>query len=419
MKRTSGAKAPFQLLPELSPGEFAALKADIAERGILIPVELDELGNVLDGHHRLRAWNELRSGGIRVPPYPRIVRRLPSEEAKLAHALRVNLSRRHLDQPARRQLVAGLRGRGWSLRRIAEQLNVDPMTVSRDLSGVAIATPEAIEGRDGKRYPAKVRRPSSILVNSDRQEERARAALAELGEQAPPRPMDLRRAESKAREARRSADGDPQHPDSTKGPGWTVECLDFRKLNVEPGTVDLILTDPPYDDKTIPLYSELGAFAARVLKPGRLLVCYVGNLRLPEEIERLSEHLQYVWTGVVVQPGRQSAIRSRMIKAGHRPVLIFSVGPYRPRGWILDTLVSSSVPVKDHHRWEQSLKPVSQLVEYCSRPGELVCDPFLGSGTTGVAAIRGGRRFVGCDSDPESAVSAFRRLQAETAGATQ
>jgi len=51
---------PYQLLPPLSEEEYQSLRADIAEHGVLIPVELDEFGNVLDGHHRRMshlAWN--------------------------------------------------------------------------------------------------------------------------------------------------------------------------------------------------------------------------------------------------------------------------------------------------------------------------------------------------------------------------
>jgi len=101
----------YQLLPPLSPSQYEALKADIAEHGVLVPVELDETGAVLDGHHRLRAYRELRAAGVWVPQYPRVLRHLGSEEAKVAHALRLNLSRRHLGRAERAEVVAGLRQR--------------------------------------------------------------------------------------------------------------------------------------------------------------------------------------------------------------------------------------------------------------------------------------------------------------------
>jgi DNA modification methylase len=50
------------------------------------------------------------------------------------------------------------------------------------------------------------------------------------------------------------------------------------------------------------------------------------------------------------------------------------------------------------------------LVRQSSSPGELVVDPFLGSGTTGVSAVSAGRRFGGCDLDPATLAIARTRL---------
>jgi len=401
-------------MPSLSAEEFESLKRDVAERGVLVPVELDELGNVLDGHHRIRAWDELRREGTKIAPYPRIVRRLPTEDAKVAHALRLNLHRRHLGRSERAEVALQLRRRGWSLRRIAAEVGADPSTVGRDLAGVANATPEVVEGADGKRYRVAVSRTPSVVVHSDREEARARDALATLGASAPGRPMDLRRAEARARQV---PGAEVDTPGARSGASWTAECADFRSLALGPESVDLIVTDPPYDDASLALFTDLGSLAARVLRPGRLLVCYAGSLRLPEVIARLGEHLAYVWTAVVVQPGRHSIIRSRMIRSGHRSVLIFSNGDYRPGGWIFDTVVSEVVPAKQLHPWEQSLGPVRTLVEHCSRPGEIVFDPMMGSGTTGIAALRSGRQFIGCDIDPQAVRTSIERLDAESKAA--
>ena len=81
----------YQLLPDLSPSEYHALKADIAQRGVLVPVEVDERGHTLDGHHRLKAVKELG-----ITDYPKIVRSDLSREEKEHHVLALNLKRRHL-----------------------------------------------------------------------------------------------------------------------------------------------------------------------------------------------------------------------------------------------------------------------------------------------------------------------------------
>lgn len=64
-------------------------------------------------------------------------------------------------------------------------------------------------------------------------------------------------------------------------------------------------------------------------------------------------------------------------------------------------------------------KPISlmlELVELFTDPGDIVLDPFCGSGTTGVACIRLGRRFIGIEKDAKYAAVAQERLEAEAQG---
>lgn len=152
----------FQLLPALTEDEYEGLRADIAERGVQVPVILDEHGAVIDGHHRIRACQELG-----ITDYPREVRAGLSDDEKAALALALNIHRRQLSRDQRRELVGELRRMGWSTRRIAEAVGVSHMTVARDTESIVTdvppvtdVTPAAtITGRDGKQYPA--RRPAT------------------------------------------------------------------------------------------------------------------------------------------------------------------------------------------------------------------------------------------------------------------
>lgn len=54
---------------------------------------------------------------------------------------------------------------------------------------------------------------------------------------------------------------------------------------------------------------------------------------------------------------------------------------------------------------------MAQLVELFTNPGELIADGFMGSGTTGVAALMAGRRFVGCEKTPAQFSIACRRIE--------
>jgi len=62
------------------------------------------------------------------------------------------------------------------------------------------------------------------------------------------------------------------------------------------------------------------------------------------------------------------------------------------------------------HQTQKPLALMERLVRLFSDPGELILDPFAGSGTTGVAAIRLGRRFLGWEMNPEYVEVARRRL---------
>ena len=66
----------------------------------MVPIEYDEHGNVLDGHHRLKICVEL---GIK--DFPTVYRPGLSEADKRIHARMLNMARRHLTQEQRRGLI--------------------------------------------------------------------------------------------------------------------------------------------------------------------------------------------------------------------------------------------------------------------------------------------------------------------------
>jgi DNA modification methylase len=51
------------------------------------------------------------------------------------------------------------------------------------------------------------------------------------------------------------------------------------------------------------------------------------------------------------------------------------------------------------------------LIGRLTSPGQTICDPFLGGGTTAVVSIVLGRNFVGCDIDREAVEISRRRIQ--------
>jgi site-specific DNA-methyltransferase (adenine-specific) len=56
------------------------------------------------------------------------------------------------------------------------------------------------------------------------------------------------------------------------------------------------------------------------------------------------------------------------------------------------------------------------LINQSSQPGDVVADPFMGSGSVGVAARRNGRRFIGTDVNPTAVRISADRLKEFGAG---
>ena len=78
------------------------------------------------------------------------------------------------------------------------------------------------------------------------------------------------------------------------------------------------------------------------------------------------------------------------------------------------TIFSYSKPIKDEDFEHMTVKPVPlmrRLIEVFSMPGQLVLDPFLGSGTTAVAALKSGRNFVGFEIEKKYTDISIRRLK--------
>ena len=67
---------------------------------------------------------------------------------------------------------------------------------------------------------------------------------------------------------------------------------------------------------------------------------------------------------------------------------------FRQQGFITDS------KDKRYHPTQKPTELVQQLIELFSEPGQIICDPFLGSGTTAVAAVKTDRHYIGYEIDP-------------------
>jgi ParB-like chromosome segregation protein Spo0J len=199
----------------------------------------------------------------------------------------------------------------------------------------------------------------------------------------------------------------------TRTRGYELFECHVSKLHelVPAQSVDLILTDPPYGEQAIEDYNALARFARHALVPNGSLLVMTGQSHLPAVLDQLTEHLIYQWTlAYVVDAGGSPVVPTvqRRVNSWWKPIIWCTPTGYA--GPVHGDLVRSGPKVKNAHVWQQDAEGMEFLVQAFSLPGQLVCDPFVGTGTTGVAALRLGRRFVGADVDGDAVTLARARL---------
>jgi len=412
MDRVTNFATPYQLLPELPSWEFESLKESIRRHGVLLPVVKDERGVTIDGHHRERACRELG-----ITDFPVMTLAGLSEAEKRDHALLLNLVRRKLTRRQLREIIAAEIRRSPELSNnwLGGVLGVSKNTVAAvraDLEAAGeVVKLTTFTGRDGKRHPA-----TKVLTHRAADAERARNALAVLGEDAPRKPLELRLVERRARKKERLARIVREHEPPSVDEAIRLYHCRFQELEatagIEPGSVDLMLTDVPYDLDFLRQASDLGEFAARVLKPGGVFCTYTGVANMAGMLAELSRHLTYRAVAFSSWSGEGPVLQQLQCVTQATPLLIFSNGPWtRSTRWYND--FHNSTGEQDWHPWQKQLADVEHWLTAFSEEGEVCCDPLGGGFTTAVACTRLGRRFVGCDCEERNVAAGQQRLAEE------
>ena len=189
-------------------------------------------------------------------------------------------------------------------------------------------------------------------------------------------------------------------------------------------SVDCIVTDPPYmcrfqdrngrtvanddrEDWLAPAVAQM----YRVLKPDRFCVSFYGWHRVDAFMAawktagfRPVGHLVYV---------KRYASKARFVAYRHEAAYLLAKGePAKPHALLQDVLVLRFTG-NERHPTEKPLGAMELLVDAFSKPGEIVLDPFVGSGTTAVAAKNLCRRYIGIDIEPVYAQQAQERVRGE------
>lgn len=413
MNKQSKTSPPFQLMPDLPSWEYEALKESIRQHGVIIPIIKDESGNIIDGHHRDRACRELKIKNV-----PTITLAGLTEEQKRDHALILNLVRRKITRKQMREIIAAelRRTPDISNQWLAEIVGSTDKTIQSVrkvlIAGSEIPMVDRFRAKDGKSYPA-----TRLYTDKEKQADRARDALAALGDDAPRKSVSLKQLEREAKKKERLKQPRGRYRKPDHHAPIRLYHSDFRDLEeigqIQSGSVDLILTDVPYDRKFTKQFEDLGKFAARVLKDGGVFCVYVGVIQVANAIKSFTKHLEYQATAFSSWSGDGPVIQSLQCVSQNTPVLIFSKGKWKRTTRWYNSFYNESAE-QDLHQWQKPISDVEHWLLSFSDPESVICDPCAGSGTTALACHRNGRNFVGGDIDKDAVRLAQKRLSQES-----
>lgn len=230
---------------------------------------------------------------------------------------------------------------------------------------------------------------------------------------------------------------------------WSVTCADNRE--VLPGLPDRsvahVITDPPYEAEShqkgrrimnprtqevrnaaITTFVQLdeetrqavGVECARLAKRWALIFCQLEGAMLWRDC--LGPEHRYIRTMVWVKPNGQPQLTGDRPGVGYECIVV-SHPPSKPRwngggsrGWLEHAVDANFSREPRVHETQKPIDLMLELVELFTDENEVILDPFCGSGTTGVACLRLGRRFIGIERDEKYAAVARDRLQAEANG---
>ncbi len=237
---------------------------------------------------------------------------------------------------------------------------------------------------------------------------------------------------------------------------WHVEQGDCLSLlpSMPEASVDAIITDPPYssggmfrgdrmqppskkyvqggsqlvrpeftgdnrDQRSFGFWSALWlSECQRIAKPGAPICLFTDWRQLPTICDVLQAG-GWLWRGVISWDKSQNCRKVVGRFAAQSEFIVWgSNGPMpqnRGVGCLPGAFRIAVDPRDKHHMTGKPTELLLELVKIC-QPGGLIMDPFCGSATTGVAALRQGHRFFGVEREAVYAHISRERLLAEENG---
>lgn len=199
-------------------------------------------------------------------------------------------------------------------------------------------------------------------------------------------------------------------------------CVDIM-AGFPAASVDFILTDPPYlvsfcdrsrriiaGDKTDEWLQPACYEMYRVLKKDTLMVSFYGWNR----IDRFMAAWKAAGFSVVGHLVFTKTYTSKTAYVGYRHECAYILAkgrPSLPQNPLPDVL-GWKYSGNRHHPTEKPVTSLQPLIESFTRPNAIVLDPFAGSGSTCVAALQSGRRYIGIELMEQYHKAGIERLSA-------
>jgi len=148
-------------------------------------------------------------------------------------------------------------------------------------------------------------------------------------------------------------------------------------------------------------------WARKVTKDGGHLACFIDWRMLPP-LSTLVESAGWRWNNVIVwdkgYPGLGAGFRAQ-----HEMVIMASNGSPEWQSYDYGNVLKDMRLTQTEHPHQKPLGLLQKILLTCTKPGDVVLDPFMGSGSTLVAAKSIGRRAIGIDLSEKHCETAARR----------
>ena len=212
---------------------------------------------------------------------------------------------------------------------------------------------------------------------------------------------------------------------------YNEDCLEGMK-RISDGSVDLIVTDPPYlinysrhvkghrfenkilNDNNPELISKYIKECYRILKNNSAMYMFTSH-KTVDFFKQELENTGFNVKNMIIWDKQRQGMGDTSTVFGFQYELIFFVSKGQPkiRGKRLSDIWSFP-KVVGRNQVHQNQKPI-ELIERCvtkhSNEGDVVFDGFMGSGTTAIAAINTNRNYIGFELDEEYYKASLNRIE--------